>query len=72
MFVLFCSFTKNKSGSVFPAFCHATFHHALITCCNVSRAGYIAQCITIAKIDRGTFDFSQGHVTKNQPMTVPV
>ena len=28
--------------------CHATFHHALITCCNVSRAGYIA---------RDTFDF---------------
>ena len=29
-------------GSVFPAFCDATFHHALITCCNVARAGYIA------------------------------
>ena len=29
-------------GSVFPSFCHATFHHALITCCNVARAGYIA------------------------------
>ena len=42
MFVLLCSFTKKKTGSVFPAFCHATFHHALITCCNVSRAGYIA------------------------------
>ena len=26
-------------GSVFPAFCHATFHHAFITCCNVARAG---------------------------------
>ena len=35
-----CSFTKKKTGSVFPAFCHATFHHALITCCNESRAGY--------------------------------
>ena len=22
--------------------------------------------------DRDTFDFSQGHVTKNQPMAVPV
>ena len=33
---------KENSGSVFPAFCHATFHHTLITCCNVSRAGYIA------------------------------
>ena len=41
VFVLLCSFTKKKTGSVFPAFCHATFHHALITCCNVSRAGYI-------------------------------
>ena len=41
-FVLLCSFTKKKTGSVFPVFCHVTFHHALITCCNVSRAGYIA------------------------------
>ena len=24
--------TKNKTGSVFPTFCHATFHHALVTC----------------------------------------
>ena len=40
MFVLLCSFTKKKTGSVFPAFCHATFHHPLITCCNVSRVGY--------------------------------
>ena len=46
MFVLLCSFTNKKTGSVFPAFCHTTFHHALITYCNVSRAGYIA-CITI-------------------------
>ena len=37
--------------------------HSLITCCNVSQAGYIAP---------DTFDFSQGHVTKNQPMAVPV
>ena len=40
VFVLLCSFTKKKTGSVFPAFCHTTFHHALITCCNVSRVGY--------------------------------
>ena len=33
----------SSSGmTVFPAFCHTTFHHALITCSNVSRAGYIA------------------------------
>ena len=47
MFMLLCSFTKKKTGSVFPAFCHATFHHALIKYCNVSRAGYIAWCIAI-------------------------
>ena len=47
VFVLFCSFTKKKIGSVFHAFCHATFHYAWITCCNVSRAGFIASCITI-------------------------
>ena len=47
VFKLLCSFTKKKTGSVFPAFCHTTFYHALITRCNVSRAGYIAQCITI-------------------------
>ena len=38
--MLLCSFTEKKPGSVFLACCHATFHHALITCCiNVSRAG---------------------------------
>ena len=31
-----------ETNSVFSAFCHATFHHALIMCCNVSREGYIA------------------------------
>ena len=40
MIVLLSSFTKKKTGSVFPSFCHATFYHALIMCCNVSRAGY--------------------------------
>ena len=57
MFVLLCSFKKKKTGSVFLAFCHATFHHALITCCNMSRVGYIAQCITTGI---HYFDFSQG------------
>ena len=33
-------YSFGKSGSVFPAVCHATFHHALITSCNVSRAAY--------------------------------
>ena len=45
--VLLCSFTKKKTGSVFPALGHTTFHHALITCCNVSRSWYIAKYITI-------------------------
>ena len=50
--VVFIHLTENfklagPSGSVFPAFCHATFHHALITCYNVSRVGYIALCIMI-------------------------
>ena len=58
-------FTKKKLPVFYPALCHATFHHALITCCNVSRTGYIAH-------DRDTFDFSQGHVTENRPMAVPV
>ena len=67
--MLLCSFTKRKTGSVFLTFCHATFHHALITCCNVSRAGYIAFKMYH---DRDKFDFSQGHVTNNQPMAVHV
>ena len=41
MFLSLCSFTKKNTDSVFPAFCHATFHHALIRCYNLSRAGYI-------------------------------
>ena len=44
-----------------------TFHHALITCCNVPERGTIAQMY----LDQDTFDFSQAHVTKNQPMAVP-
>ena len=36
--LVLCSFTKKKTGTVFPAFCNTTFHHALITCCNVSRS----------------------------------
>ena len=42
--------------------------HALIMCCNLSRAGYN---IALMHNDQYTFDFSQGHVTKNQPMAVP-
>ena len=58
---------KKKTRSVFPVFCHTTFHHALITCSDVSREGF-AQMYH----DRDTFDFSQGHVTRNQPLAVPV
>ena len=46
--MLLCSFTKRKTGSVFPAFCHATFHHALITCCDVSRAEY--NCSNVSSV----------------------
>ena len=53
MFVLLCSL---KTGSVFPTFCHATFHLALNMCCNVSQAGY--NCWNVSQ---STFDFSQGH-----------
>ena len=63
----FCSFTKKKTGSVFPAFCLATFHYAL------SRAVIspsVVHCLMYHGQD--TFDFSQGHVTKNQPMAIPV
>ena len=41
---LFIHSRKRKlagPGGVFPAFCHTTFHHASITCCNVARSGYI-------------------------------
>ena len=55
---------KVKTGSVFPPFCHATFHHALITCCNVFRANFPSGEVH--------FDFTQGHVTKNQLMAAPV
>ena len=30
---------ENEIRERFPPLCHATFLHALITCCNVSRAG---------------------------------
>ena len=39
-----------------------------------SRAVRYPERGTIAQMyhDRDTFDFSQGHVTKNQPMAIPV
>ena len=66
--MLLCSFTTKKTGSVFPSFCRSTFHHAYITAVTYCERG------TIAKIyhARDKFDFSQGRVTKNQPMAVPV
>ena len=61
--------SKVKTSSVFPTFCHATFHHFLIR-----RAVMYPEQGTIAQVylDRDTFDFIQGHVTKLQPMAVPV
>ena len=65
--MLLCLFTKKKTSSVFPpslmplstmpSSC-AVMYHEWDTLLNVSRSD--------------TFDFSQGHVTKNQPMAVPV
>ena len=59
MFVLLCSFTKRKTGSVFTAFCHDTFHHALITCWNVSRAGY-----SLGQLFRPCWDSSALHTRR--------
>ena len=47
--MLLSSFPKVKNGSVFPAFCHANFHHALITCCNVSERGTILLKINVSQ-----------------------
>ena len=41
--MLLCSVTKKKTGSAFPPFCHATFHHALITSVMYPKRGTIAQ-----------------------------
>ena len=49
--ILLCSFTKKKTGNVFPVFCHATFHHALITCCNVNTIGIHLTIIPLALMD---------------------
>ena len=49
--MLLCSFTKKKSGSVFPAFCYTTFHHALVMCCNVARAGVYDRIFFICLIE---------------------
>ena len=62
VFVLLCSFMKKKTGSVFPAFCHATFHHALITCCNVYRAG--VRCLI------GSFSNDDGDGNENGKKTI--
>ena len=42
MFVLLCSFTKKKTGSIFPAFCHTSFLHPYIP-----SAVQLLKCITI-------------------------
>ena len=67
---MLCSSPKVKTGIVFPTFCQATFHHALIICGLM----YTERGTIIAWMYHNwdTFDFSQGHVTKNQPMAVPI
>ena len=65
--VVFIHLTENFKlagpGSVFPAFCHATFHHALITCYDVSRVGYFALCIMI-RIQLILVEWKSRNITK--------
>ena len=51
MFELLSSFTKKKTGSVFPSFCHATFHHTFVN--------HMLKCIAsrVPSVPRDTFDF---------------
>ena len=65
MFMLFYSQFKAQKWKLeyFCRFCHATFHHALITCfCILSRALKPLNYIT-----RYIYD-CQGHVTKKKPV----
>ena len=73
MFVLLtlveCLSLKVKTCSAFLAFCHSTFYHALI-----SHAVMYPEWGRIPQMyhNGDSFDFSQGHVTKKQPMAGPV
>ena len=69
--MLLCSFTKKKTGRTWQYFSRLLSRHFL-PCFD-----HVLQCIPsgvhcLMYHDRDTFDFSQGHVTKNQPMAVPV
>ena len=66
--------TRKLAVLVFPAFCHAIFHHALITCCNVSRAGYIAQLYsqTFTQLDRDCHWLILGHVALTKIKCIPI
>ena len=68
MFVLLSSFQKVKNGSVFPAYCHASSTMLWSRAVMYPEQGAIAQMYH----NRDRFDLCQGHVTKNQPMAVPV
>ena len=71
--MLLCSFTKKKTSRTWQCFSRLLarhFQNALIACCYVSRAQLVQ--MSRDRDNRDTFDFSQGHVTKNQPMAVPV
>ena len=68
--MLLCSFTEKKNGRIWGCFsrllsCHfpPCFDHMLL--CSPNRV----HCLMYH--DRDTSDFSQGHVTKNQPVAVP-
>ena len=69
--MLLCSFTKKKTGRTWQYFSRLLSRH-FPPCFD-----HVLQCIPsgihcLMYHDRDTFDFSQDHVTKNQPMAVPV
>ena len=69
--VLLCSFMKKKTGRTWRCFFRLLSRH-FPPCFD-----HVLQCIPsgihrLMYHDRDTFDFSQGHVTKNKPITVPV
>ena len=68
MFVLLSLFPKVKNGSVFPAFCPTSSTMLWSRAVMYPEQGKIAHMYR----DRNRFDLCQGHVTKNQPMAVPV
>ena len=51
---------EKDNWQCFPPFCHATFQHALITCCNVSRPSGV-HCFK-GQMEQGALFFTAGTV----------